>query len=338
MYKAIRSTVEACASDFSRPVPSLGLSYLHKGLSSLASYTTGSRTARAALVRALELFAEEDGTLSPSFWKEHGTSELYEEELSIPERDLAERLFFTDSGSPRRLLSQSAKTIKSLDVGVLDVVLYLSPADEAGLGTLCPWSTSECRAVCLRTSGRMGMDAPTRARLLRTLALALFPRLFLRRLRRELDLAAKEARRKGLTLAVRLDGTSDLGLAEFLAPLSPDSWRWYDYTKSQRRAYLGSDRVHLTLSSPSPFVTSVFGVGEDMAAEHPNLAVVVPKLADVEAIMAGKRPSWWPDGYKPVDGDEHDARYLDPPGSVVLLKAKGDARGKTAGEFIHPME
>jgi len=328
IYHDIRNTVKAVALSFERPVPSLGLDYFERH-SAPKLPDTGLKL-RPDIHNAL-------GTADVSL-ADPDTGPLVGYDYREDSAWIARQLFFTRLGSPRRLLSQSAKTVKSLDVGVLDVVLYLSPADEAGLGTLCPWSTAECRAMCLRTSGRMGMDAPTRARLLRTLALALFPRLFLRRLRRELDLAATEARRKGLTLAVRLDGTSDLGLAEFLAPLSPVSWRWYDYTKSQRRAYLSSDRVHLTLSSPSPLVTSVFGVGEDMAAEHPNLAVVVPKLADVEAIMAGKRPSWWPEGYKPVDGDEHDARYLDPPGSVVLLKAKGDARGKAVGEFIHPME
>ncbi len=314
IYHDIRNTVKAVALSFERPVPSLGLDYFERhSAPKLPTYCGQGLGTFEAL-----------GKLDPRL-------------LGDTTDNIAQYLFFTESGSPRRLLSQSAKTIKSLDVGVLDVVLYLSPADEAGLGTLCPWSTAECRAACLRTSGRMGMDTPTRARLLRTLALVLFPRLFLRRLRRELDLAAAKAKREGLELAVRLDGTSDLGLAEFLAPHAPDSWHWYDYTKSHRRAYL-ADRVHLTLSMPNPRVTSVFGGDVELAMDAPNLAVVVPEPADVEAIMAGKRPSWWPEGYTPVDGDEHDARYLDPPGSVVLLKAKGDARGAPVGEFIHPME
>jgi hypothetical protein len=327
IYHDIRNTVKAVALSFERPVPSLGLDYFERH-SAPKLPDTGLKL-RPDIHNAL-------GTADVSL-ADPDTGPLVGYDYREDSAWIARQLFFTESGSPRRLLSQSAKTVKSLDVGVLDVVLYLSPADEAGLGTLCPWSTAECRAACLRTSGRMGMDTPTRARLLRTLALVLFPRLFLRRLRRELDLAAAKAKREGLELAVRLDGTSDLGLAEFLAPHAPDSWHWYDYTKSHRRAYL-ADRVHLTLSMPNPKVTSVFGGDVELAMDAPNLAVVVPKLADVEAIMAGKRPSWWPEGYTPVDGDEHDARYLDPPGSVVLLKAKGDARGAPVGEFIHPME
>ena len=38
--------------------------------------------------------------------------------------------------------------------------------------------------------------------------------------------------------------------------------------------------------------------------------------------------------YTVVDGDIHDARYLDPVPSIVALRAKGDAIGDTSGFVV----
>lgn len=35
-----------------------------------------------------------------------------------------------------------------------------------------------------------------------------------------------------------------------------------------------------------------------------------------------------------VDGDRHDLRFLDPKGSIVCLKAKGQAKNDTSGFVI----
>jgi hypothetical protein len=46
-------------------------------------------------------------------------------------------------------------------------------------------------------------------------------------------------------------------------------------------------------------------------------------------------PSTWL-GFPVIDGDRHDARFLDPAGVIVGLRAKGLARVDTSGFTIRP--
>jgi hypothetical protein len=43
-------------------------------------------------------------------------------------------------------------------------------------------------------------------------------------------------------------------------------------------------------------------------------------------------PGYW-QGYRVIDGDLHDVRFLDPRGVVVGLRAKGEAK-KVASPFV----
>ena len=53
---------------------------------------------------------------------------------------------------------------------------------------------------------------------------------------------------------------------------------------------------------------------------------------------------FWPElaetwnGYPVIDGDRHDARFLDPQGCVIGLRAKGTARKDTSGFVFQTAE
>lgn len=231
-------------------------------------------------------------------------------------------------GPPRFLLSSSTKADKSNALRVLTKVLYLTP------GIFCPAATPACRRSCLgHTSGKMGWE---QCRIARDQRAALYleqPNVFFDRLRHELTLLRKQAKRHNLLPAARLNGTSDILwerrhpeiLAEFPAV------QFYDYTKMRHRVVqcgkgsLGSKRwpanYHLTYSAALRSQDRAI----DILHHGGNVAVVFwPELPK----------SWW--GFSVLDGDKHDARFLDPKGTIVGLRAKGFACVDLDGFVIRP--
>lgn len=216
-------------------------------------------------------------------------------------------------GLPRNLLSQSAKTEKSLSVGVSIRALFLTP------GILCPAATPGCLRSCLgHSSGRMVLPTSTMARDRRTALLLESPDEFLTRLDAELTLFRAEARHFGLQPAVRLNGTSDLPW-ELLHPGLFESFpdvRFFDYTKirSRVRAFLfraaWPANYHLT-----------FSVDQKSRAHARHF---LSQGGTVAAVFWPFVPPTWM-GFPVIDGDRHDARFLDPAGNVVGLRAKGSA-------------
>jgi hypothetical protein len=154
------------------------------------------------------------------------------------------------------------------------------------------------------------------------------PVVFIKRLRAELTLLEAEALQHGLKPAARLNGTSDLLWERFDPDLFSDfpEIQFFDYTKISQRMLNFLDgkfppNYHLTFSADAcgrhhaTYVNSRGG----------NVAVVfwpfVPK-------------TWW--GIAVINGDRHDARFLDPKGVIVGLKAKGLARVDVHGFTARP--
>jgi hypothetical protein len=54
---------------------------------------------------------------------------------------------------------------------------------------------------------------------------------------------------------------------------------------------------------------------------------------NVAVVFAGCLPETW-HGYRVVDGDRSDLRFLDPQNVIVGLKTKGTARMMSAGGFV----
>jgi hypothetical protein len=136
-----------------------------------------------------------------------------------------------------------------------------------------------------------------------------------------------------VTLAVRLDGTSDLGLADILglASMFPDV-TFYDYSKSpyrfrrDRRDQLPNR--HLTFSA-SERPESRHVAAQALVNGHGVAAIVdrMPKTGGEWASLRAQVTGG--EGSRPVtgiDGDETDARFLDGRGALVALSVKGGPR------------
>lgn len=214
-------------------------------------------------------------------------------------------------------------------------VMYLQPHTLSRLVSICPFSTPQCRATCLESSGRLGMDSGEIAKLTRTELLAIDPRSFLVCLMHEVKLHADRIHKCGKRFVLRLNGTADVqwqtvtGLRRLLTVAGVDHFQ--DYTKKRDgRSLPGTPNLapwHVTRSAT-----------ERTKPEQltPGMAVLV----DVKPTQS--MPDRIPGCSLPViDGDRlhGDLRILDKganPRAIVALRAKGKARQLTpgAGSFV----
>lgn len=212
---------------------------------------------------------------------------------------------------PLHLLGSSTKVAKgSARIGIR----YLAPADMAGREA-CPDRSPPCTALCLgHRSGRMRMDNVRRAQYWRTVLRWGDPILHDRLAWLDIEALHRSAERMGVACAVRMDGASDTGDAERFAGRF-EGVRWYEYTKSVRRAFrwLRRGAIDVTLSHS----------GDNWEECRAFLRIG----GRVSVVFDGPD---WPDmwrGWPVVDGDAHDERWTDPPGVVVALTVKGGRTG-----------
>lgn len=222
---------------------------------------------------------------------------------------------------------ESTKTVKGEKYGAIFGILYLAPHDSGGFGVdLCPWSTPECRALCLQSSGRMRFNQSATARRARTEFFLFHRDAFLARLDAEISTLVRNATERNLAPMLRLNGTSDLPW-ELICPDLMLRWKdvvWYDYTKSYRRMekYLDGrlpDNYYLTFSFD--------GHNRYRCRE------VLGRGGTVAVVFHSNLPARWM-GYPVLNGDESDIRPWDSPGHVVGLTAKGAARKAPVNTFI----
>jgi hypothetical protein len=150
---------------------------------------------------------------------------------------------------------------------------------------------------------------------------------FLARLRREVELLEKRARKRNLKPAVRLNGSSDLPWERIVPSLFAEfpQVRFYDYTKSPSRvqAWINGEsprNYHLTFSRAETEQSQ--RDAERLAQCGANVAVVFDRL-----------PYKWR-GRPVIDGDKHDARFVDRRGVIVGLIAKGKAKKDRTGFVV----
>jgi len=228
-------------------------------------------------------------------------------------------------------IDSNAKTVKGQKQGYMTAILYLAPHKLAnGVDDLCPFSTKGCRQGCLYTAGRGNMSAVQKARIARTKYFLKYRDLFMIDLTIEIQKASLKAERKGLELVVRLNGTSDIDWNFYMRDRRVKdalvqttiferfpAIQFYDYTKDQRK--FTNNKVpnyHLTLSRDETVEADVYF--DALHVTKGNVAVVFDKES-YEAMLSG-------DGWaRHIDGDAHDLRFLDEPGKLIVLKAKGKA-------------
>jgi hypothetical protein len=229
-----------------------------------------------------------------------------------------------------KLLSTgNPKLMKGEKQGYLSFVLHLAPADLSGKET-CPKRTAGCTAACLNTAGRGGMfkkgestNAIQQARIRKTKMFFEQRDEFMKSLVADIKLGIKQAEKKNMIPAFRLNGTSDLSWEKYTVDgknvfeMFPDV-QFYDYTKVRGRKVNQFTNYHLTFSKAD---------GNDMdarlaASAGMNVAVVFKEMPETYL------------GRKVINGDDTDLRFLDEKNVIVGLKAKGKAKKDTSGFVV----
>ena len=224
----------------------------------------------------------------------------------------------------------NAKTIKGEKKGFLTGILYLAPGRIASRRfNVCPHSSRGCRKVCLYTAGRGVFSNVQAARIRKTRELAKDPKEFISRVREDVSRLDRYASRRGMKLAIRLNGTSDLPWETEAYGRIPQCFphiQFYDYTKIIRRV-LNKRRpgnYHLLFSRTED--------NEDACRKVLRAGHTVAAVFDEVPVGS----TLW--GYEIVDGDEDDLRFLDKKSVIVGVKAKGKARRDTSGFVIRTRE
>ena len=226
------------------------------------------------------------------------------------------------------------KLMKGQKKGYLSSVLHLAPADVSGYNT-CPKATAGCKAACLNTAGRGGIfkkgettNVIQQARIRKTKYFFERRQEFLKELTTEIVKTIAKAEKQGLIPVFRLNGTSDISWEKYEVTNGKNIFQmfpqvqFYDYTKVLGRKVSHISNYHLTFSKAD---------GNDMdvrlaASKGMNVAAVFHKLPETYI------------GRPVINGDETDLRFLDAPGVVVGLKAKGKAKKDTSGFVVQVID
>jgi hypothetical protein len=212
--------------------------------------------------------------------------------------------------APTPLLTPPDANVK-LSKSAADAVIYglsLAPAGLSGW-QVCRYRTPECEAGCVAFSGKGDLPDVIRARQAKTAFLAERPASFLRILVDEV----------GTRLAARLNTFSDLPW-ERIAPWLFNHFSdvtFYDYSKWSDRETPANYDITFSVSDRTPDAKAI-----EMAAGGRRVAVVFSTR------RTQPLPDSW-NGVPVVDGDKTDARFTDPAGVIVGLRAKGRMRRGT---------
>lgn len=256
---------------------------------------------------------------------------------------------------PRLFSTDSAKAAKASGYGYLNAIHYIAPATLGGAGNMCSHYTLACLYNCLGwQSGQASMvkDLDTgmnNVRESRKLKAQLFMRdrgNYMNRLARDIVALDRKARRDGLELCVRLNGSSDLRFERIRFDLDSKTmaaigglrkgefipWKnatllelfphiqFVDYTKNPNRLDNAPGNLSLTLSYS---VENSADCVKALMSGH-NVAI----------IFDGSLPESFA-GFPVINGDLHDLRHLDPRGGhIVGLSPKGRRAKKDTTGFI----
>jgi hypothetical protein len=194
-------------------------------------------------------------------------------------------------------------------------------------------ATPGCRASCLNTAGRGAFSSVQTGRARKRHWFRTDRPGFVRALAADIRRLIRQAKRRGLTPVVRLNGTSDV-VWERVAPelfIQFPTVQFYDYTKIARR--LAPDWAH-----PANYALT-FSRSE--CNDTDALRILSNGRGTVAVVFATRKgqplPTTW-QGAPVIDGDLSDLRILDPPGVIVGLRAKGRAKADTTGFVVREAE
>ena len=226
------------------------------------------------------------------------------------------RLTFKE-GNPKTDKNKKVKGLEKYRI----LRLNLAPSDLSGFN-VCPMASAGCKAACLHTAGNpIFQKQKDKGRINRTRYYMQSRVEFLNQLTREIKNFEIWCSKNNFIPVVRLNTTSDISWEiHNIFELFPNI-QFYDYTKIYKRAvkFVKGEypkNYHLTYS-----------LNED----NKDLAFNILKMGgNISAVFRKDLPNTYK-GYKVVNGDEHDLRFLDLQNAIVGLKAKGKAKTDYSG-------
>lgn len=230
---------------------------------------------------------------------------------------------------PKNLLSKGITNAKTAKNDIETFILYLAPHKQNAKGVnVCPAASAGCVAACLYSAGRGKFSNVQQSRINKTNFYIYNKSLFVKKLGTEILREYAKAKKKGIKIAFRLNGTSDIDFVYLLQKYAnldistlKDCATFYDYTK-----LVG--KVQKYLDHPNYFVT--FSRSEN----NESTALSVLNMGgNVAAVFSNSLPNYWR-GYKVIDGDTSDLEMIYNTNVVLGLKAKGDARKDKSGFVI----
>jgi hypothetical protein len=135
---------------------------------------------------------------------------------------------------------------------------------------------------------------------------------FLDSLRWDIGMTIRRAAKLGFKPAIRINGTSDLPWIALQMAREFPQVRFYDYTK------LPKPFLRIRPNYAITFSYSGHNLAECMEALRNGVNVSV--VFNVRKVA--KLPKTW-NGYRVIDGDKHDLRFLDRKRVIVGLRPKG---------------
>ena len=213
------------------------------------------------------------------------------------------------------LTTNNAKTIKGEKQNYKTYILYMSPAYQNDKNiNLCSHASKGCLEACLFKSGFGGIYTSVQnARIAKSNYFLNDRTNFLLQLKKEIQNAIKN-QKQDEKICFRLNGTTDINFEKFkiennknIFELFPEQ-QFYDYTKN----YI---RLEKRILPPNYHITfSRSETNEEKALEMLNLGYNIAAVFD-------KLPSSYK-GFKVINGDENDLRFLDEKNVIIGLKYK----------------
>jgi hypothetical protein len=223
------------------------------------------------------------------------------------------------------LTTQNYKTTKGEKLGIMTGILYLAPAKISGY-EVCPRRSEGCTKSCLYSAGRGAFNTVQKSRVAKTKMFFEQRDAFMDQLRKDIKSLVNKANKQSMVPAIRLNGTSDIEWTRLGVVEEFPNVQFYDYTKVLNR---------VTKEQPSNYHIT-FSKNESNDVE---CLVAIKSGVNVAVVFDTKKgedlPKTW-NGAPVYDGDDTDARFLDPKGGYVIgLRAKGKARKDQTGFVVN---
>ena len=223
------------------------------------------------------------------------------------------------------MIANSAKIKKSLKNGVMTYCVYLAPYTMAGVVNgkqinVCP-NSENCRDFCLNRSGRNKGDILAhgeeeriinKARIRKTRLFYEDRETFMQVLIHEIKKSKRYAERMGFGFSIRLNGTSDISPLAFrymnrnILDIFPEVM-FYDYSKRPHamEESMAHENYDVTFSYDG--------------ANWSHCLEYLRKGGNVAVVFFGDELPETYKGWKVIDGNNSDVRYMDEKGCVVGL-------------------